>query len=42
MTVLITGGTGFVGTYCIIDALLAGYSVRTTVRSLAKGDKLKA
>jgi nucleoside-diphosphate-sugar epimerase len=31
--VLVTGGSGFVGSHCILDLLSAGYSVRTTVRS---------
>jgi nucleoside-diphosphate-sugar epimerase len=31
--VLVTGGSGFIGSYCILDLLQAGYRVRTTVRS---------
>jgi nucleoside-diphosphate-sugar epimerase len=31
--VLVTGGTGFIGVWCIIQLLSAGYSVRTTIRS---------
>lgn len=34
--VLVTGGSGFVGSYCIAQLLQAGYRVRTTVRSLAR------
>lgn len=34
--VLVTGGSGFIGAHCIIQLLEAGYSVRTTVRSLAR------
>jgi nucleoside-diphosphate-sugar epimerase len=34
--VLVTGGSGFVGTHCILKLLDAGYRVRTTVRSLAR------
>ena len=30
---LVTGGSGFIGSYCILDLLRAGYRVRTTVRS---------
>ena len=30
---LVTGGSGFIGAYCILDLLDAGYRVRTTVRS---------
>ncbi|CAH2353554.1 NADPH-dependent methylglyoxal reductase Gre2p [[Candida] railenensis] len=39
--VLITGGTGYVGTFSIIEALVKGYTVRTTVRSLKKSSSLK-
>lgn len=39
--VLITGGTGYVGTFSIIEALVQGYTVRTTVRSLKKSEPLK-
>jgi dihydroflavonol-4-reductase len=31
--VLVTGGSGFVGSHCILQLLSAGYAVRTTVRS---------
>jgi dihydroflavonol-4-reductase len=41
-TVLVTGGSGFVGSYCIIQLLKEGYTVRTTVRSLDKVNPLKA
>src|SRR5882757_6659512 len=34
--VLVTGGSGFVGTHCIIALLKAGYRVRTTVRSAGR------
>jgi nucleoside-diphosphate-sugar epimerase len=32
-TVLVTGGSGFIGSRCIVRLLEAGYRVRTTVRS---------
>jgi nucleoside-diphosphate-sugar epimerase len=32
-SVLVTGGSGFVGSHCVAHALAAGHSVRTTVRS---------
>jgi nucleoside-diphosphate-sugar epimerase len=35
-TVLVTGGTGFVGGWTIVELLRRGYAVKTTVRSLAK------
>jgi dihydroflavonol-4-reductase len=31
--VLVTGGTGFIAVWCIIQLLTAGYPVRTTIRS---------
>lgn len=34
--VLVTGGSGFVGSHCIVRLLGAGYEVRTTIRSLRK------
>ena len=41
-TVLVTGGTGFIGGWCIALLLKDGHKVRTTVRSLAKGDAVRA
>lgn len=35
-TVLVTGGSGFIGSYCILACLGAGHTVRTTVRNLAR------
>jgi dihydroflavonol-4-reductase len=35
-TVLVTGGSGFIGAYCVLDLLRQGHRVRTTVRSLAR------
>jgi dihydroflavonol-4-reductase len=35
-TVLVTGGSGFLGGWCIIDLLQRGYRVRTTVRNPAR------
>ena len=34
-TVLVTGGSGFLAGWCIIDLLQRGYRVRTTVRDPA-------
>jgi nucleoside-diphosphate-sugar epimerase len=39
--VLVTGGSGFVGVYCILQLLEAGYQVRTTVRSSDKETKVR-
>ena len=41
-TVLVTGGTGFVAGWCIVELLRQGYSVRTTVRDQAKEASLRA
>lgn len=40
-TVLVTGGSGFIGSHCINQLLSAGYTVRTTVRSLAKEELVR-
>lgn len=41
-TVLVTGGTGYVAGWVIVELLKGGHDVRTTVRSLGKGDGVKA
>jgi len=40
--VLVTGGSGFIASYCILQLLAAGYRVRTTVRSLAREADVRA
>ncbi|QUQ63987.1 SDR family oxidoreductase [Kutzneria sp. CA-103260] len=40
--VLVTGGSGYIGSWCVLDLLAAGHSVRTTVRDLAKEPGLRA
>jgi dihydroflavonol-4-reductase len=40
-TVLVTGGSGFLGGWCIVSLLEAGYSVRTTVRDLAREGEVR-
>ncbi len=35
-TVLVTGGTGFIAQWCVVELIRRGYSVRTTIRSAAK------
>jgi nucleoside-diphosphate-sugar epimerase len=41
-TVLVTGGSGFIGSHCILQLLSAGHTVRTTVRSLAREAVVRA
>ena len=40
-TVLVTGGTGFVGSHVIVQLLQAGHIVRTTVRSLKREESVR-
>lgn len=35
-TVLVTGGSGYLGGWCVVELLRRGYLVRTTVRDLAR------
>ncbi|RCR67982.1 SDR family oxidoreductase [Larkinella punicea] len=39
-TILVTGGTGFVGIHTILQLLQKGYHVNTTLRSLSKKDSI--
>jgi dihydroflavonol-4-reductase len=41
-TVLVTGGSGFVAGWCIVELLRKGYAVRTTLRDLAKEPAVRA
>ncbi len=41
-TVLVSGGTGFLGSWCVVELLRAGYAVRTTVRDLAREPEVRA
>lgn len=41
-TVLVTGGSGFIGGFCILQLLEQGHTVRTTVRSLAREKEVRA
>jgi nucleoside-diphosphate-sugar epimerase len=40
--VLVTGGSGFIGSHCILQLLAAGHPVRTTVRSLKREGDVRA
>jgi nucleoside-diphosphate-sugar epimerase len=39
--VLVTGGSGFIGSHCIVQLLAAGYRVRTTLRSMARESEVR-
>jgi dihydroflavonol-4-reductase len=41
-TVLVTGGSGFLGGWCLVELLQRGYRVRTTVRDLARESEVRA
>jgi nucleoside-diphosphate-sugar epimerase len=41
-TVLVTGGSGFLGGWCLAELLRRGYRVRTTVRDLAREEAIRA
>src|ERR1700693_2500421 len=41
-TVLVTGGTGFLGGLCSAELLRRGYTVRTTIRNLQRADEVRA
>jgi len=41
-TVLVTGGSGYIGGWCIIPLLQQGYTVRTTIRSLSREAEVRA
>jgi nucleoside-diphosphate-sugar epimerase len=40
-TVLVTGGSGFLGGWCVIELLRRGHRVRTTVRDLAREQEVR-
>jgi nucleoside-diphosphate-sugar epimerase len=41
-TVLVTGGSGFIASHCILQLLAAGHTVRTTVRNLSREADVRA
>ncbi|MDR3774559.1 MAG: NAD-dependent epimerase/dehydratase family protein [Terracidiphilus sp.] len=41
-TVLVTGGSGFIGSHTILELLAAGHQVRTTVRSFTREAEVRA
>ncbi|MBO4253206.1 SDR family oxidoreductase [Streptomyces griseorubiginosus] len=41
-SVLVTGGTGFIGSWCVLTLLDAGHTVRTTVRDLRREPALRS
>src|SRR5262245_29908654 len=41
-TVLVTGGSGYIGGWCIVELLKRGYRVRTTVRNPAREPEVRA
>jgi dihydroflavonol-4-reductase len=41
-TVLVTGGSGFLGGWCVVELLQRGYRTRTTVRDLARESEVRA
>jgi nucleoside-diphosphate-sugar epimerase len=40
--VLVTGGSGFVASYCILQLLAEGHTVRTTVRNLKRASDVRS
>ena len=40
-TVLVTGASGFIAGYCMVELLRAGYRVRGTLRSLERADEVR-
>ena len=41
-TILVTGGSGFIGSHTILQLLAAGHEVRTTIRNLKREADVRA
>jgi len=41
-TILVTGGSGFIGSHTILQLLAAGHQVRTTIRNLKREGDVRA
>jgi dihydroflavonol-4-reductase len=41
-TVLVTGGSGYLGGWCVVELLRRGYRVRTTVRDLSRESQVRS
>ena len=41
-TVLVTGGTGYVAGWCVVELLRRGYQVRTTIRDAGRAEAVRA
>ena len=40
-TVLVTGGSGFLGGWCLVEVLRRGYRARTTLRNPAREPEVR-
>ena len=40
-TVLVTGGSSFIGKHCIAELIKSNYKVRTTIRDINRSDEIK-
>ena len=41
-SILVTGGTSYIGKHCIAQLIEKGYNVRTTIRDISKSDEIKS